>query len=237
MQTRKLLPVTLFAIAMAYLEAAVVVYLRQLSGLELTVVAPAAFDPFTGTVEVGRELATVVMLLTLSWAAGQRLQSRMGFFLVSFGVWDIFYYVWLRVLTGWPATLLDRDILFLIPLPWWGPVLAPVLIALGMTALGAWLVRLVDQGKPWRLHPLQWTMMTGGLFIMLYTFMADALAALPTDAETLSMMEPTAFRWPLFLIGLGIGLLALWGKRTQRSGETTSVPTPETEQAHRVHNS
>ncbi|MBN2556647.1 MAG: hypothetical protein JXA97_11965 [Anaerolineales bacterium] len=111
MQTRKLLPVILFAVAMAYLEAAVVVYLRQLSGLELTVVAPGAFDPFTGTVEVGRELATVVMLLTLSWAAGRRHQSRMGFFLVSFGVWDIFYYVWLRVLTGWPHTLLSIHVL------------------------------------------------------------------------------------------------------------------------------
>ena len=27
---------------------------------------------------------------------------------------------------GWPETVLDWDILFLLPLPWWGPVIAPV---------------------------------------------------------------------------------------------------------------
>jgi hypothetical protein len=55
---------------------------------------------------------------------------------LAFGVWDIFYYVFLKVLTGWPHSLMDWDILFLLPLPWWGPVIAPVSIAVLMILWG-----------------------------------------------------------------------------------------------------
>ena len=63
------------------------------------------------------------------WVAATTLPGRVGAFALAMGVWDIFYYVFLWVFTGWPASIVDPDVLFLIPLPWWGPVISPTLIA------------------------------------------------------------------------------------------------------------
>ena len=90
---------------------------------------PLPFAGGFGFPEVVREAATLVMLLAVGWLAGRTWRSRLGFTLLAFGVWDIAYYLWLVPLTAWPNSLADWDILFLIPLPWWGPVLAPVMIA------------------------------------------------------------------------------------------------------------
>ena len=147
MRIRRLLPVACFAFSMAYLEAAVVVYLRRLFGVVEPWRDAGIFDPSLAAVEIGREAATLAMLITLGWACGRNLQSRLGFALFAFGVWDIFYYVWLKVLLGWPASILTPDILFLIPLPWWGPVITPVLIALLMAAAGAAAIVLDDCGR------------------------------------------------------------------------------------------
>ena len=89
-----------------------------------------------GNVELWREAATLVMLATLGMLAGRTWRRRAGYAALAFGAWDIFYYVFLRIISGWPRTLLDWDILFLLPLPWWGPVLAPVSIALVMILWG-----------------------------------------------------------------------------------------------------
>ena len=136
--------VVVFAVAMAWVESAVVLYLRSLT---------QEFDPYQpdqtplaqGIVgaELVREFATLLMLGSVGWLAGQTWRSRVGLAMVAFGVWDIFYYVFLVPLTGWPRSLLDWDILFLLPLPWWGPVLAPMSIACLMVA-GGTMVALRD---------------------------------------------------------------------------------------------
>lgn len=125
---------------MAYLESAVVVYLRRLYGINDPIQAVPPFNPQIGAIEFGREAATLVMLLSVGWIAGKKFTSRLGFAVFAFGIWDIFYYIWLRVFIGWPQTLLDPDLLFLIPLPRWGPVLLPVLVSLLMVFGGAILV-------------------------------------------------------------------------------------------------
>jgi hypothetical protein len=125
----KLLWLTLFAIAMAYVESAVVVYLRAIFHPEGFIFPLKAFNDYKIKVEVFREVATLVMLLTVAHLAGRNIQERFASLMLTFGVWDIFYYVWLKVLIDWPVSLLDWDILFLIPLPWIGPVIAPVSIA------------------------------------------------------------------------------------------------------------
>jgi len=128
--------VVLFAIAMAWVEAAVVLYLRTLvDRLDPYQPHPLPVEGALGGAELVREVATLVMLGTVGWIAGRTWRSRLAYAVVAFGVWDLFYYVFLRPLTGWPRSLLDWDILFLLPLPWWGPVLAPVLIA-GLMILG-----------------------------------------------------------------------------------------------------
>ena len=200
----------LFAIAMAYLESAVVVYLRRLYGISDLILSVPPFDPQIGAIELGRELATLVMLLTVGWIAGKKFQSRLGFSIFAFGLWDIFYYIWLWVFIGWPHTLLDPDLLFLIPLPWWGPVLAPVLVALLMAVGGAILILKEERGIVVHPTPAEWGALAGGILIMLYAFMADALSALPADAQTLSQLKPSAFNWLVFLIGFGLAVLFVW---------------------------
>jgi len=207
-QTGKLGWVALFAFAMAYVEAASVVYLRRIYDITDLIRDVAPYDRALSPVEVGREAATLVMLAAVGWAVGRTWRSRVGFAFFAFGAWDIFYYVWLRMMIGWPTSLLDPDILFLIPLPWWGPVLSPVLIALLAVAGGAAAIVQEDRGRAVRLGVAEWACLALGAAAVLYAFMADALAILPAGAEALSALRPTAFRWPVYLAGLA---LMTWG--------------------------
>jgi hypothetical protein len=111
---RRFLWVSAYAIAMAFLEAVVVVYLRGVLQITNDHVALGSYF----TLEIWREVATLAMLTSVGWLAGRRRLERWAYGLFAFGVWDIFYYVWLKVLIGWPATLLDWDVLFLVPLRW-----------------------------------------------------------------------------------------------------------------------
>ncbi|MGB9686078.1 MAG: hypothetical protein ACPLYX_06215 [Rectinema subterraneum] len=99
MQRRNLLFAAVFAIAMAYLEAAVVVNLRKLYGITDIMASLSSFDAQISRIEIGREAATLVMLWALGWIAGKKLQSRIGFFIFAFGVWDIFYII-MRKISG-----------------------------------------------------------------------------------------------------------------------------------------
>lgn len=206
----KLWWVALFAIAMAYLESAVVVYLRELYDIEDIARDIPDFDTKIAAIEVGREAATLVMLLTIGWIAGRNLQSRIAFAFFTFGLWDIFYYFWLWVFLGWPTSLFDVDLLFLIPLPWWGPVLSPVLIALLMVVGGIAAVIRDDRQVKMRPKWHDWMILFLGTFIVLYSFMADALAALPISPDELNKVEPTDFNWLVYLVGLVLMNWAVW---------------------------
>ena len=141
----------IFAIAMGYLEAAVVVYLRELYYPEGFHIKEKVGFPFIkfGVVEelkpfpqennsyrVGREAATIVMLITLSIIAGNSIKSYIAYFLLLFGIWDIFYYVFLKIILDWPESLSTTDVFFLIPTPWIGPVWLPVLLSVIIIAVG-----------------------------------------------------------------------------------------------------
>lgn len=223
MQYKKLQWIALFALTMAYFESAVVVYLRQLGNIDDLMVSQPLLDPHIGAIEIGREAASLIMLLAVGWIAGQKFQSRLGFTLVAFGTWDIFYYVFLKVFIDWPATLLDPDILFLIPLPWWGPVLAPVLISVLMILAGASAVIKAGKGIPFHASPTEWTLLSTGVVIMLYAFMADALKALPADVMTLGLLRPTQFNWLVFGIGFGLAAIFVW--RTVKTKDLMDVHT------------
>jgi len=198
---RRLLVVAAYAVAMAWVEAAVVFYLRRL----VDRIEPYQPDPLPiagdlGGAEVIREAATMVMLLAVAWLAGRTWRARLGFFAAAFGVWDIFYYVFLVPMTGWPHSLLDWDVLFLIPLPWWGPVLAPVLIALLMIAGGVLLTGNDGPAGP-PLWPARWAVGLGaiGAGLALDVFMADAILAVLTGRSVQHVL-PRSFHWPLFLV-------------------------------------
>src|SRR5215813_1459688 len=129
--------VVIFAIAMAWVEAAVVYDLRTMTDrIQPYQPQPLPLAAVLDQVELIREAATLVMLVTVGALAGTSWRSRLGYTAVAFGVWDISYYVFLKLICDCPRSLLDWDVLFLLPLPWWGPVLAPVCIALLMIMWG-----------------------------------------------------------------------------------------------------
>jgi hypothetical protein len=150
------------------------------------------------------------MLFSVGWIAGKTFQSRVGFTFIAFGLWDIFYYIWLRVFISWPQSILEPDLLFLFPLPWWGPVLSPILIALLMVIGGIFAVIKIENNKALHIDAWFWLCLITGVLTLLYTFMTDALRALPADASTLSGLKPSQFNWPLYFLGFGLGVIALW---------------------------
>jgi hypothetical protein len=189
-----------FAIAMAWVEAACVFYLRALvDRIEPYQVNPLPIHGALGSVELWREAATLVMLATLGLLAGGTWRARVGYAAMAFGAWDIFYYAFLRVMTGWPKTLLDWDVLFLLPLPWWGPVLAPVSIAVVMILWGTLVTQSGDRASEAR---WSWALASVGIALALAIFMIDAWRALPHGRDAVLQVLPTAFNWPLFVLAL-----------------------------------
>ena len=222
------LNVVLFAAAMAWVEAAVVFYLRTM----IDRIEPYQPNPFPvignfAPAELVREAATLVMLLTVGWLAGRSWRSRLGYAAVAFGVWDILYYVFLKEMCGWPRSLLDWDVLFLLPLPWWGPVLAPVSIAILMIVWGTIASQsrhqLLDCRNAWRV----WLLNSIGASLALYLFMADALRVTSQGVEAIRTVLPIHFDWPLFCLALGLmaaPVIRLGARRCapQRAGRATS---------------
>jgi hypothetical protein len=136
---KRLAAAALFGISFAFVEAAVVVYLRAATGLwpDPTPKVVVAIPENLLRIECSREAATLVMLFVISWLSGQSVRERIMAFLWTFAFWDFFYYVWLRVAIGWPGSLLDTDVLFLIPTPWIAQVWFPLLVSF-LTALAVW---------------------------------------------------------------------------------------------------
>jgi len=213
--------VALYATAMAWVEAAVVFYLRtMIDRIEPYQATPLPVAGGFGFAEMMRELSTLVMLLTVGLLAGRTWRSRIGYSVIAFGIWDIFYYIFLKVMTGWPHSLLDWDILFLIPLPWWGPVLAPVMIAALMILWGTFASQLEDISisaapgwKAWLLNGI-------GILLALYVFMTDTLRVSGGGVNALRELLPVVFNWPLFLVAwllmaapVIVILRELWSRR------------------------
>jgi hypothetical protein len=199
--------VMIYAAAMAWVESAVVFYLRSM----IHRIEPRQPNPFPviggfGAVELPREFATLVMLLAVGILAGRNWRARFGYAVIAFGVWDIFYYVFLKIICGWPHALLDWDVLFLLPLPWWGPVLAPVLISLLMILWGTlatqWELNPAPASAQWR----AWLLNFSGVVLALYVFMADTIAATHHGVNAIRNVLPEKFDWPLF--GLALVLMA-----------------------------
>ncbi len=193
--------VALYAVAMAWVEAAVVFYLRtMIDRLEPHQPNPLPVVGGFAAVELPREFATLVMLFTVGVLAGRTWRARWGYALIAFGVWDIFYYVFLKLMYGWPHSLLDWDVLFLLPLPWWGPVLAPGLIALLMILWGTLAIQFERRPTPLRSNWRMWLLNFSGVVLALYVFMADSIVASQQGLEAIRTVLPEKFNWPLFLV-------------------------------------
>jgi len=202
--------VTVFSIAMAYVESAVVVYLRMIYYPNGFAFPLTSIRPDMAATEFFREAATMVMLASIGILAGKNSAQRFAWFLFSFGVWDIFYYVFLKLLLNWPESLLTWDILFLIPIPWVGPVVTPVIVALTMITLA--LLLMYFSRKP---NIKEFGILGAGALLLLLSWMWDysryvldkntfsALWSLSKD-DLFSQAQqymPQRFHWGLFMAG------------------------------------
>ena len=149
--------------------------------------------------EVIREAATMVMLASVGLAVAWNFNTWIAGFVIAFGIWDICYYVFLKVLIDWPRSLLEWDLLFLIPLPWVGPVLAPVLVAISMVVAGTLLLWREWADSPVRIGWQHWsTIFLGGLVVVV-SFCWDY-------RQIMAGGIPNSFPWSIFLVGEAIGL-------------------------------
>ncbi len=200
---RRWLIVAAFAGAVAWMEATTVVYWRMLlDRLDPYQPLPLPNPDGLCDIEVYREASTLLLFLALGLLAGRNWRSRVSYALIAFGIWDILYYVSLVVLIGWPQSILDWDLLFMIPLPWWGPVIAPTSIAV-MLIVGGTLVSQFDEAER-PIWPSRGALLLTGLgaLLALYVFMSDAIRVLPQGVAATRDVLPTRFLWPLFVPAL-----------------------------------
>jgi hypothetical protein len=217
---RPVLILLLFGVAFGYLEAAVVSYLRILheparrhfypdrpSGelfplLTLEQVQAAGPEQQkTLFVEIGREASTMLMLASVAWAVASNARQWAAAFVIAFGVWDIVFYVCLKLLLGWPASLFTWDILFLIPVPWVGPVIAPMLVSVAMIIAGIWCLWREAAGRPLRIGFWNVVGVLLGALVIVLSFTLDY-------RNIMAGGTPHVFRWGVFGLGMAIGAVS-----------------------------
>lgn len=197
---RKLVWLGIYAIAMAYVEAALVVYLRELYYPDdpLVIFPPKIFTDIDLRIELAREAATVAMIIAVAAVAEKSFLRIFAAFVYVFGLWDIFYYVWLKLAIGWPVSWLEWDILFLIPWAWLGPWLAPALIAV---LFAAWGARVLLSRARYRFERGAATLFLLGALLGVAAFLQPAFALLPQGVEGFRQFRPGHFWWGLFVPG------------------------------------
>lgn len=226
--------------SMGFLESAVVIYMRE-------ILYPGGFafplQPVPRHLlltEILREAATIIMLVCAGILAARKMKEWFAWFLYSFAVWDIFYYIFLKIMIGWPESLLTWDVLFLIPVVWTGPVIAPILLCALMIWLAVLTIRQTAKGSEAAYRAKEWIILITGSLLVVIAFCMDYTRFMlkefspseiidPAFAEKLllhsSAYVPEKFCWSLFLAGIacivaGILLIRkrLKSKPTEPSG-------------------
>jgi len=215
----------MFAVAMGYLESAVVVYLREIYYPEGFNFPLKAMTQIIAMTELFREAATLIMILAVSILAAERWLHRFAWFLVVFSVWDITYYVFLKVLLGWPESLFTTDILFLLPSIWTGPVIAPLINSLTMILVAVVILKSRKGSLPLtRLSGVIWSLLIIGSFIVLIAYMKDFVvytidyryshpSGSINNQDLLNLSTrfvPQYFDWLLFCTGVCMHLAAVY---------------------------
>jgi hypothetical protein len=184
---------------MANVESAVVVYLRLLyypSGFSFPIVKIPLSNAI---VELAREAATLVMLYSIAHLSYKKALHRFCAFMYCFGIWDISYYIWLYIFIAWPSSLLTWDILFLLPLPWLGPVLAPVLVSIALIIASLIIIILEEKGKEFHNTLGHWFLAILSGLIIIFSFILNFRVV--TEGTV-----PRYFPWWIFFLGYISGI-------------------------------
>jgi len=240
MKIKTIIWLAIFSIAMGYMESAVVIYLRKLyypDGFQFPLVT---LDTSIGLVEILREAATIIMLLGVGILSAKTTALRLAHFIFCFAIWDLSYYIFLWIFLGWPDSLFTWDILFLIPVPWVGPVITPGIVSLTMMLLALSIIHFQHSGLDTRLKVKEWGLFSAGSFVIILSFIWDYWryireVKLSEIANPLSGQQdmfgdieeyiPVDFNWPLFLIGESIlfyGIIILINRLKRENRNTKS---------------
>lgn len=213
--------VLIFSIAMGMLESAVVVYLREIyypNGFSFPL---QKIQGHIAATEIIREAATLIMLLCIGFLAGKSFVERFAYFMLSFAIWDIFYYVFLKLLLNWPESLMTWDILFLLPVPWVGPVNAPILLSVLMIVFAGLIIYFSNKLESIRISKKEWFLLILGSLIIIMSFCLDysanilkhySIADILTLTNRDSLLSysstyiPIRFVWWPFLLGFLISV-------------------------------
>ena len=214
---------TLFSVAMGFLETTVVVYLREIfypNGFHFPL---AALPGKLASIEILREAATLIMLVCIGFLAGKNPLQRCSVFMYCFGVWDISYYVFLKLLLGWPSSLFTRDILFLIPFPWIGPVLAPCLLSLTLIFFALVITYFQHLGKKVALQGFPRILILLGCLGVILSFLKEYFFYMIRLKKTgqysllthgifsgVKPFYPQSFNWVIFCTGEGLILTGIF---------------------------
>jgi hypothetical protein len=224
---KNLTALTFWAIAFAFVEAAVVDYLRaiyypidkggfQFPLLTLDQVVAMGDEHWRRLlIELGRELSTLIMLAAMGVAAGKNKREMWAYFLIGFGVWDISFYLWLKLLLDWPVSIMTWDLIFLLPVPWVSPVLAPTLVSIVMITCGAIILYCECVNRPLRTTWGDWALLVGAGLIVVASFCWDC-------QNIMNGGLPNPFNWLLFGVGLLIGVAA-FGEILRRNARNPGI--------------
>ncbi len=196
---KRLLWLTIWGIAFGMIEAAVVIYLREIfypDGFRLPYLP---LGDGLVRVELIREIATLLIMWSLAELVYKSFAGKFAVFIFLFGVWDVFYYVFLKIFLGWPESLATWDILFLLPFVWAGPVWAPILVSCVFIPSAVYVIYLHEQGLVLKPPSLFW--------IMEAVAAAQIITSFAVPGHTISQgYSPGSYPWILLLSGLVLGL-------------------------------
>lgn len=199
----RLLFVVIYAVAAAFMQAAAVIYLRELFYPEGFALSSQAVPVSYVRIEVMRELCACGASVVVAVLAGRGVWEIVGWFLTISGIGDVFYYIWLKAAVGWPESLFTWDVLSLIPVPWVGPVIAPIAIGVFMIVIGALITILHARGYRFRPTGLAWAAAALATVVVLLSFWSHA----DTTLETVS---PGSYPYWMLLLGLALYLVGFW---------------------------
>jgi hypothetical protein len=225
MKPKTIFWLTVFAVSMGFFESAIVIYLREIIYPNGFAFPLQPIGRMLATTEILREAFSLLMLLSIGILVGKSTITRLAYFLYSFAVWDIFYYIFLKILINWPESLMTMDILFLLPVTWAGPVVAPLILSFLMILLALLILYFSARNDQVHLKAHELVMLITGSVITIISFTQDYtrfilshysvadIWSLPSkDIFKFSVQyDPGNFFWPIFIVGvvlilIGIGL-------------------------------
>jgi len=206
----KMFAFVILFISLAYIESAVVVYLREIyypQGFRFPI---KIIQNNIAWIEIGREAATIIILWFSAVLAADKFKQRFAYFLFNFGLWDIFYYFWLKVFLNWPAEWLEWDVLFLIPLPWISPWEAPVLVSIGFIFCAYLVLKYPHRFAEHIFNKWEWILEIISAGLILWSFLWQSKYVLNGGI-------PDYYPWWIFIIGYALGILLFFNRFQNRT--------------------